>query len=111
MTSFTFSLEQVRSAPPEVRRWIEREVSAALSALNRLEHDPSQVRAALAACLPEEALQTFEMIKDNFLISQVFFELAREMPGSRSAPPLHALRACEGFVPAGRPVPTQSHRV
>ena len=31
MTSFTLSVEQVRSAPPEVRRWIEREVAAALA--------------------------------------------------------------------------------
>jgi hypothetical protein len=29
MTSFTFSIEQVRSAPPEVRRWIERELTLA----------------------------------------------------------------------------------
>jgi hypothetical protein len=92
MTSFTFSLEQVRSAPPEVRRWIEREVAAALSALSRSEQDLSQVHAAaLAACTPQEALQSFELIKGNFLLSQVFFELAREMPNSRSTPPLHAL--------------------
>jgi hypothetical protein len=33
----------------------------------------------------------FELIKDNFVLSQVFFELARETPAGRSAPPLHAL--------------------
>jgi hypothetical protein len=32
MTNFTFSIEQVRSAPPEVRRWIEHEIRAALAA-------------------------------------------------------------------------------
>src|SRR5271163_3455333 len=79
MTGFTFSIEQVRSAPPEVRRWIEREITAALAALNRSEHDPSQVHeAALAACMPQEAAQLFEMIKGNFLLSQVFFELASD---------------------------------
>ena len=92
MTSFTLSVEQVRSAPPEVRRWIEREVAAALAAVNRSEHDPSRVHAAaLAACMPQEALQLFEMIKGNFLLSQVFFELARDMPNSHGAAPLHAL--------------------
>ena len=92
MTSFTFSVEQVRSAPPEVRRWIEREITAALSALSKSEHDPSQVHAAAqAACMPEEAAQTFELIKGNFLLSQVFFELACETPGNRGGPSLYAL--------------------
>ena len=81
MTSFTFSLEQLRAAPPEVRRWLEHEIGAALGALGRLDRDQSQFHnAALAACTPEEALQMFELIKDNFLLSQVFFELAREIP-------------------------------
>jgi len=71
---------------------VEHEIGAALGALSRLDHDPSQVHsAALAACTPEEALQMFELIKDNFLLSQVFFELARETPAGRTAPPLHAL--------------------
>jgi hypothetical protein len=96
MTSFTFSIEQVRSAPPEVRRWIERELTAALAVLNRLEHDPSQVHAAaLAACTPQEAAQLLEMIKGNFLLSQVFFELARDMPNSHNASPLHPLSVAD----------------
>ena len=96
MTSFTFSVEQVRSAPPEVRRWIEREITAALSALSKSEHDPSQVHAAAqAACMPEEAAQTFELIKGNFLLSQVFFELAREMPKSHGAAPLYPINIAD----------------
>jgi hypothetical protein len=92
MTSFTFSLDQVKSAPPEVRRWIEHEVTAALAVLSQSERDPSQLHAAaLAACTPQEAAETYELIKGNFLLSQVFFELAREMPGSRGAGPLLAL--------------------
>jgi hypothetical protein len=96
MTSFTFSIEQVRSAPPEVRHWIEHEIAAALAALNRSEHDPSQVHAAaLAACMPEEAAQLFEMIKNNFLLSQVFFELARDMPNSHRPAPFHPLSVAD----------------
>jgi hypothetical protein len=58
MTSFTFSLEQLKAAPPEVRRWVEHEIGLALGALSRFDHDPSQGHsAALAACTPEEALQ------------------------------------------------------
>ena len=96
MTSLTFSIDQVRSAPPEVRRWIERETMATIAALNRSEHDPSQVHAAaLAACMPQEAAQLFEMIKDNFLLSQVFFELARDVPNSRGPAPLHPLSVAD----------------
>ena len=29
MTSFTFSLEQLKAAPLEVRRWVEHEIGAA----------------------------------------------------------------------------------
>ena len=35
MMSFTFSLDQVKAAPLEVRRWIEHEAAAALGALSR----------------------------------------------------------------------------
>ena len=96
MTSFTFSLEQLKAAPPEVRRWVEHEIGAALGIFGRLDHDPSHAHdASLAACTSEEALQMFEAIKDNFLLSQVFFELARETPAGRVSPPLHALNIAD----------------
>ena len=41
MFSLTFSLDQVKSAPPEVRHWIEREAAAALAALSPPEPGPS----------------------------------------------------------------------
>jgi hypothetical protein len=92
MMSFTFSVDQVRSAPPEVRRWIEREVTAAVALLVGVEHDPSQPHeTALAACTPQEAAEVYELIRGNFLLSQVFFEFAREAPRNRGEAPLHAL--------------------
>ncbi|MBV9373564.1 MAG: hypothetical protein JO320_00615 [Alphaproteobacteria bacterium] len=92
MIGFTISLDQLKSAPPEVRRWIEREAAAALTALSRPEPDPSHPdSASLAACTPEEAAEVYDLIKGNFLLSQVLFELARETPGNRGGPPLHAL--------------------
>lgn len=96
MTSFTFSVEQLRAAPPEVRRWVEREIAAGLAALDRPQHEPSHEHAAtLAACEPQEALQVFEMIRGNFLYTQVLFELARELPGGPRAPELHAFSVAE----------------
>src|SRR5579864_9556024 len=92
MTSFTFTAEQLRLAPPEVRRWAVQEIAQALATAERPSHDPSQVKAAaLAACTEEEALHIFTMIRSNFVIAQVFFELARDAaPGAR-VPPLHPL--------------------
>jgi len=92
MMSFSFSIDQVRSAPPEVRRWIEREVTAAVALLQGVEHDPSHLHeASMAACTPQEAAEVYELIRGNFLLSQVFFELAREAPRNRGETPLHAL--------------------
>jgi hypothetical protein len=96
MTSFTFTLDQLRSAPPEVRRWVESEIAAALGSLPRPEHGYSRPHEAeLAACTPEEALKVFELIKGNFLLSQVFFELARETPSAGGASPFHTLNIAE----------------
>lgn len=92
MTSFTFSAEQIRSAPPAVRQWIENEVVATLRALTEAPHQPPPAHSAeLAACTPEEALQVFEAIRDDYATALVFLELAREAPIVGSSPPLHAL--------------------
>lgn len=92
MMSFSFSIDQVRSAPPEVRRWIERELTGAVALLQGVEHDPSQPHeTVLAACTPQEAAEVYELIRGNFLLSQVFFELAREARRNRGEAPLCAL--------------------
>ena len=92
MTSFTFTAEQLRAAPPEVRHWVENEVATALAALDVAARDPSQVQAArLAACTPEEAMQVFELLGGNHLLVQVLMELGRDAPNRGAAPPLHAL--------------------
>jgi hypothetical protein len=92
MTGFTFSPEQIRSAPIEVRRWLEREIAASLAQIAGPTRDAAPVHAAtLAACMPEEAAQLFELIKGDFLLSQVFFELGRDGPDAHAVAPLHAV--------------------
>lgn len=92
MTSFTFSAEQVRLAPPEVRRWMENEIAKALGSLARFEHNPSKMEtSALAACTIEEVAKIFSLISGNFLVTQVLFELARETPLTHSVPSLHGI--------------------
>lgn len=96
MTSFTFTAEQLRHAPPEVRRWAVQEIAQALSAAERPGHDPSQVKAAeLAACTEEEAIHVFTMIRGNFVLTQVFFEFARDAVPGTHTPPLHPLNTVE----------------
>lgn len=92
MTSFTFSADQVRSAPPEVRRWIENEVVRALR--GSLDQEASRAKAnELTACSFEEITRIFNMIAGNFIVAKVFFELGRETPFAHEAdaPQLHAL--------------------
>ena len=92
MTGFTFSLEQLRSAPPEVRRWAEREIAVSLAQIAGSPRSAAPVHApALAACMPDEAARLFELIKGDFLLSQIFFEFGREAPGAHGTAPLHAV--------------------
>jgi hypothetical protein len=96
MTSFTFTPEQVRSAPAEVRHWMVQEIAQALAVAQRPAHDPAQAqRTALAACSLDEALQILDRIRGNFLLTQVFFELARDAAPGRTAPSLHVLDVAE----------------
>lgn len=90
MTSFTFTAEQLRDAPAEVRRWAENEIARALAPMVERRPAPAAA-AALAACTFEEAAQIFELIKGDFLLSQVFFELARDSLRTPSGTALHAL--------------------
>jgi len=90
MTGFTFTVEQIRSAPPDVRLWVENEIATAFRALAI--QPPSPVHSAeLAACTSEEALQVFELIRGDFGTTQVFVELGRQDSVARSTAPLHAL--------------------
>lgn len=92
MISFTFSAEQVKSAPPEVRLWMENEIAKALAFQTHAQHDASKMLVnELAVCAIDELVQLFNLISGNFLVTQVFFELARETPPTRNIPSLHAL--------------------
>jgi hypothetical protein len=80
VTSFTFSAEQVNSAPPEVRQWMVNEISATLLALTKAHREPPPHSPQLAACTLDEAVQVFELIRHDFATAQVFLELGRETP-------------------------------
>jgi hypothetical protein len=78
MVGITLSPEQIRAAPPEVRRWLEHELAVSLG-LNPPAlpiTQPSSPR--LAACTPEEAAKVLSLILGMLPVVNVFFELGRE---------------------------------
>ena len=89
MISFAFTIDQIRSAPPEVRRWIETEIIGALRDAASPRPEPAQ-SPELAACSPEEAAALFELIRNDFATAQVFLEFGRQPPLPGSPRSLHA---------------------
>lgn len=88
MMSFTFSAEQIKSAPADVRRWMEAEIVKALAGTTvagdaPLPDSPEDLQRALAAGTAQEMHETFNRIASNSIVARVFFELARE-PGSKT---------------------------
>jgi hypothetical protein len=78
MIGITLSSEQIRTAPPEVRQWIEREVMTSLG-------QPSQPAEAskphgehLAACSEEEVTALLSQIQGVLPAVNVFFEFGRQ---------------------------------
>lgn len=77
MVGITLMPERIRSAPPEVRRWLEQEIAMSLGFL--AEGRPSAVPLKhLVACSLEEAAAIYGAIRDMLPVVNVFFELGRE---------------------------------
>jgi hypothetical protein len=96
MVSFTFSAEEVRAAPPEVRRWIEAQALPALGLRPSSDARPSTPEhGTLAECSPEEIAQVLKLISENMLVTRVFFELARDAVTGPQVAPYHALGLAE----------------
>ncbi len=90
MIGITLTTDQIRSAPPEVRRWIEHQVIASLGIAAEAPGAPSQT-AHLAALNSEEAEAVLSQIENVMPAVNVFFEFGR--PGiSFGQPPVMAFR-------------------
>ena len=77
MTGITLSSEQVRRAPPEVRRWIEHELAASLG-LQVQPTDSEPQGPQLVGCSHEELVGVLSGIQGVFPAVNVFFELGRK---------------------------------
>lgn len=77
MVGITLSAEQIRSAPAEVRQWIEHEIATSLG----LEVQPDGSRSdggQLIPCSHEEVAGVLSLIQGVFPAVNVFFELGRQ---------------------------------
>jgi len=78
MTGITLTAEQIRNAPPEVRRWIEHEVMTSLGLAADAPVTAQPVQAAhLVACSVEQAARVLAQIEGVLPAVNVFFEFAR----------------------------------
>lgn len=77
MVGITLNPEQVRSAPPEVRKWLEHEIARSLGLIGApadFQPEPEH----LVAVTPDEAAAIFASIRGMLPVVNVFFELGRE---------------------------------
>lgn len=77
MIGITLSSEQIRAAPADIRRWIEREVSTSLG-LQIPAADVSQRQNGLSACSFEEAAAILSQIQGVLPAVNVFLEFGRQ---------------------------------
>ena len=76
MIGITLTSEQIRAAPPEVRRWIEREVMASLGQQSQPAAEPHSEH--LAVCSQAQAEAVLAQIQSLLPVVNVFFELGRQ---------------------------------
>ena len=91
MTSFTFTAEELMTAPPEVRQWALGQIESGLATMMRAAGAPPTHPGTLAGCTLDDAAQLFDLIKTDFAAVQVLFELGRDRPMTDTGQPLHAL--------------------
>lgn len=90
MVGITLSPEQVRGAPPEVRRWLEQQIAESLG-FSRPAAAMQPPPKHLIACDAEPLRAILQAVHSVLPVVSVFFELARE-PAMASPQGLRVLR-------------------
>jgi hypothetical protein len=79
MIGITLSSEQIRTAPTEVRQWIEHEVMASFGQQAPLPAEAKESQSGhLEACSEQEAAAILSQIQDVLPAVNVFFEFGRQ---------------------------------
>jgi hypothetical protein len=107
MVGIVLSEEQVRSAPPEVRRWLYGLMERTLEPGHDVHYDRGGFHYAgddLAVCSAEEVLRLFSAVKGEPLVAELLFRLGRD--NYDRATGRHAARpVSEAELAAGLPMP------
>ena len=91
MAGLLLTSEQIRTAPAEVRHWLKTVIDAEFE-LGALQEPAEHPRHELTACTLENAKAVLERIRSDYISTQVFFELGREVPlAAPSQGPLYRL--------------------
>ena len=93
MIGITLTADQIRNAPPDVRRWIEHQVLSGLGLAPDAEPQPTlpAQSAHLVACTVDDAAKVLAQIESVLPAVNVFFEFGR--PGvSLGQPPVMMFR-------------------
>lgn len=77
MVGLTLTPEQIRTAPPEVRHWLEQEFARSLRAEPEIEATADGFEHFIALS-PDEATAVYAAIRGALPVVNVFFELGRE---------------------------------
>ncbi len=78
MTGITLDAAQIRSAPPQVRAWLQEQVATLFADMPRPAPRPDP--QTLATCTVAEARAILAQIQDMLPVVSVFFELGRDAP-------------------------------
>jgi hypothetical protein len=89
MVGLTLSAEQIRTAPPEVRLWLEQEIMRTLGLHVGHQLAEHAATTALVGCNVEEAQEILSLVQGMLPVVSVFFELGREA----GSVPVHSMRA------------------
>jgi len=84
MVGITLSQEEIRRAPPEVRRWLHQEIERTLGWTGPVEAPAHPEPVRLVGIGPEEAKAILSLIEGTLPLVAVFFELGRD--GGRALP-------------------------
>jgi hypothetical protein len=102
MAGITLSVDEIKAAPPEVRRWLEREVLHSLGVQPATPAAPTHV----VGCNIEEARDVLALVHNMLPVVRVFWELARES-ASVAAHGMRAFRVADIQLHAGLEAPDQ----
>ncbi|RFB76460.1 hypothetical protein [Methylovirgula sp. 4M-Z18] len=80
MVGIKLNAEQIQTAPPEVRRWLDQQIGSSTMLPESTASDRSE-KAHLVACTPQDVVAIYEAVQHIPPVVNVYFELGREGEG------------------------------